>query len=77
MSKTPKRLGKLRYPTYEFPKLDVIKKWSTYLLKRSKKEFTSFENKFILTTGQSLEHGIELTEEQVWTLEILYAKYTE
>ena len=71
------RLGKSRYRTYEFPKLEVIKKWSAALMKVPSGKFTQWENDFVIKTGLSLTSGIELSEEQVFRLEQLYAKFTD
>lgn len=70
------RLGRFRYRTYEFPKLNVIKRWSAELMRVPIEKLNKWESEFIKDTALDLLGGIELSEEQVYKIEQLYAKYT-
>ena len=75
----PKRYGKSRYPIYGFPEDSAIQSWCTKLqfeLLRNPDKFSDWDVKFINNCADYLRKNRELTEEQVYKLETLYAHKT-
>lgn len=65
-----------RYDFGKFPKVKHQEQWAIALAHVSQKNWQIWEVNFFNNIHRLLSHQIKLSEEQVWRLEQLYAKYT-